>query len=62
VERKVAETHKWMFIRDIPLLYETRNVARQLEVEMWLDPSPFFDALNLKPVRQGKPNEPKYLA
>lgn len=57
----MAETHKWMFIGEIPLLYEARNVARQLEVEIWLDPSPLLRAMNLKPVCQEKPNEPKYV-
>jgi len=58
----VAETHKWMFIGEIPLLHETKNVARQLEVEMWLDPSPLFNILNLKSVNQEKSFNPKYVA
>jgi len=58
----MSKTHKWMFVGEVPLLYEARNVARQLKIEMWLDPSPLLGALNLKPVRQEKPNEPKYVA
>jgi len=51
-----------MFIGEIPLPFEARNVARQLEIEMWLDPLPFMRALNLKPLSQEKLNIPKYLA
>jgi len=58
----MPETHKWMFIGEIPLLYEARKVAHQLEVEMWLDSSPLLNALNLKPVCPEKPNQPKYVA
>jgi len=58
----LSETHKWMFIGEIPLLCEARNVARQLKIEIWLDPMPLLNALDLKPVCQGKPDEPKYVA
>lgn len=58
----MSETHKWVFVGEIPLLCEARRVARQLEVEMWLDPSPFLRALNLQPVHQEKPYVPKYAA
>jgi len=51
-----------MFVREVPLLYEARRVARQLEVEMWLDPSPLLSALNLKPLYQEKPYNSKYVA
>jgi len=51
-----------MFVGEVPLLYEARKVARQLEVEMWLDPSPLISALNLKPLCREKSNAPKYVA
>ena len=50
-----------MFVGEIPLLYEARKVARQLEVEMWLDPSPLINAFKLKPLCQEKSNTPKYV-
>jgi hypothetical protein len=59
---RMAETKKWMFVGEIPLLCEARNLARQLEVEMWLDPSSFISAFNLKPVCQEKSSMPKYVA
>jgi len=61
VERRVAETLKWIFIGEIPLLCEAKRVARQLEIEMWLDPSPLLNTLNLKPVCQAKPNKSEYV-
>jgi len=48
-----------MFVDEVPLLFEARKLARQLEVEMWLDPLPFLKALNLKSVNQKKSNVPK---
>lgn len=61
IERK-AMTHKWMFVGDIPLLYKARNVARQLEIEFWLDPQCLLKTLSLKPVDEEKTNKPKYIA
>lgn len=58
----MSETYKWMFIGEIPLLYEARRVARQLEVEMWLDPSPLLKTLNLRVACQEKSNVSKYVA
>jgi hypothetical protein len=51
-----------MFIGEIPLLYETRRVSRQLKIELWLDPSPILKALNPSTVRQEKQDMPKYVA
>ena len=31
------DTLDWLFIGDKPLLYEKRHVARQLQIEAWLD-------------------------
>jgi hypothetical protein len=61
-EKELSDTCKWIFVGEVPLLHEARNVARQLEIEMWLDPSLLLNAFNLKPVCQEKPNEPKYVA
>jgi len=48
-------------VGEIPMLFEARNVGRQLNVEMWLDPSLLFKAFNLKPLCQEKSNLPKYM-
>lgn len=51
----LAEPYKWLFVGEIPLLYEVKRVARQLNVEIWLNPSFLFKALNLKPGFSVKP-------
>jgi len=62
VERKVAEAQKWIFIGDIPLLCEAKRVARQLEIEVWLDPLPMLKAFNLKMTSLEKSRQLKYVA
>jgi hypothetical protein len=32
----MAETCGWVFVDNVPLLYEKKRVARQLQVETWL--------------------------
>jgi len=31
------EAYGWLFVDAVPLLYEKRRVARQFQVEAWLD-------------------------
>lgn len=31
------EAFDWLFVGDVPLLYEKKNVAKQLKIETWLD-------------------------
>jgi len=57
----LPKVYKWMFIGDIPLLYEARKVAQQLEIEIWLDPSSLLRTLNLKPVSQEKLDQHNYV-
>lgn len=33
----MAESCSWLFVENVPLLYEEEKVARQLKVETWLD-------------------------
>jgi hypothetical protein len=33
----MAETYGWLFVDNVPLLYDKKKVARQFQVEMWLD-------------------------
>lgn|GEM_PF-1721371 len=46
----MSESFSWMFVDFIPLLYERRRVARQCRVEIWLNPSPLVESLNIKKV------------
>jgi len=36
-----------LFINNIPLFYPTKCIGRQGMVELWLDPGPYLEALNL---------------
>jgi hypothetical protein len=36
-EGSMAESCGWLFVYNVPLLYDKRRVARQLQVENWLD-------------------------
>ncbi|MCS7124335.1 MAG: hypothetical protein NZ932_02820 [Candidatus Bathyarchaeota archaeon] len=44
----MAESYGWLFVDFIPLLYEKRRVARQLQVETWLDLTQLLKELNLE--------------
>ncbi|MGB9959664.1 MAG: hypothetical protein ACPLKQ_03980 [Candidatus Bathyarchaeales archaeon] len=56
----MAESYGWLFIDFIPLLYEKRRVARQLQVETWLDLSQLLRELKLENIENsGQSTEPK---
>ncbi|MEM3579244.1 MAG: hypothetical protein QXL54_03350 [Candidatus Bathyarchaeia archaeon] len=44
----MAESYGWLFIDFIPLLYEKRRVARQLQVETWLDLTQLLNELKVE--------------
>ena len=46
--------YRWLFVGDIPLLYEKKRVARQLKIETWLDLSQLLQDLKLKKLERGK--------
>jgi len=50
----LAESYGWLFIDFIPLLYEKRRVARQLQVETWLDLTQLLNELKLELVDDRK--------
>ncbi len=43
----MADTCGWIFVDKIPLLYERRHVARQLQVETWLELFQLVKELNI---------------
>lgn len=47
-EIALAESYGWLFVDFIPLLYEKRRVARQLQVETWLDLAQVLKELGLE--------------
>ncbi|MBS7608221.1 MAG: hypothetical protein QXL77_06045 [Candidatus Bathyarchaeia archaeon] len=44
----MAESYGWLFVDFIPLLYEKRRIARQLQVETWLDLTQLLNELKLE--------------
>jgi hypothetical protein len=53
-ERLLAESYGWLFVDFIPLLCEKRRVARQLQVETWLDLTQLLNELKLELADGGK--------
>jgi len=52
----LAESYSWLFIDFVPLLYERRRVARQLQVETWLDLSQLLRELKLENIEGEEQN------
>jgi len=50
----LTESFRWLFVDDVPLLYNKKGVARQFQVEMWLDPSPIIKELKIKNMETSK--------
>jgi maltose-binding protein MalE len=42
------ENYGWLFVDTIPLLYEKKKVARQLQIETWLDLYQLTKELNIE--------------
>jgi hypothetical protein len=54
--KELAEVFGWMFVDYVPLLYEKRRVARQLQVETWLDLSQLVKELGIEKPEENKQN------
>jgi hypothetical protein len=54
--KELAEVFGWMFVDRVPLLYEKRRVARQLQVETWLDLSQLVKELEIEKIDENKRN------
>ena len=44
----MAESCGWMFVDNVPLIYDRRRVARQLQVETWLELSALVRDLKIE--------------
>jgi hypothetical protein len=61
----MAESCGWVFVDKVPLLYDRRRVARQLQVETWLELSSLVSELkmlDLEPGRRGAQSTGGYVA
>jgi len=50
----MAEAFGWLFVDNVPLLYEKRRVARQFQVETWLDLTQLVKELGIKKLDESK--------
>jgi len=50
----LAEVLGWIFVDHIPLLYEKRRVAKQLQIETWLDLSQLVKELGIEKTELNK--------
>jgi hypothetical protein len=48
------ESLGWMFVNSIPLQYDKKRLAKQFQIETWLDLAQVMKELNIE-----KPNETK---
>ena len=49
--------YKWLFVEDMPLLYESHRVAKQLKVEFWLNSSRILEQLKIKKIGKSEENK-----
>jgi hypothetical protein len=52
----LAEAFGWIFVGFIPLLYEKKRVAKQFQIETWLDLSQLIMELGIDKTTQTKQN------
>lgn len=50
----MAESCGWLFVYNVPLLYDKRRVARQLQVENWLDLAQVVRELKIEDLNMNK--------
>jgi maltose-binding protein MalE len=47
-EGLAEENYGWIFVDTVPLLYDKKKVARQLQIETWLDLYQLTKELNIQ--------------
>lgn len=60
--KALSKAYKWLFVENIPLLYEAVRVAKQFQIELWLDSSLLLQAFDLKLVNSEKQGKMSYIA
>lgn len=57
--RELAEeTFGWLFVDFVPLLYDKKRVARQLQVETWLDLNQLVKELGIENLQNKRDTNP----
>jgi hypothetical protein len=52
------ETFGWLFVDFVPLLYDKKKVARQLQVETWLDLTQLVKELGIENLQNKRDTSP----
>jgi hypothetical protein len=52
---EMAEPYGWIFVDFIPLLYDKKRLARQFQIETWLNLSQTVKELGLQKIEENKP-------
>ncbi len=58
----MTKTLKWLFVESIPLLYNAVRVAKQFQIELWLDSPPLLQTSTPKPVNYDEQGQMSYIA
>jgi hypothetical protein len=53
-EGRMAESCGWVFVDNVPLIYEKERVAKQLQVETWLSLSQIVKELQIEDTQHTK--------
>jgi len=48
----LPEDYRWLFVDKVPLLYDKKHVAKQLQVETWLDLAQVLKELGVDKLEQ----------
>lgn len=49
------EAFGWLFVNNVPLLYDKKKVARQFQIETWLDLAQVIKELGIEKLTESKP-------
>lgn len=49
------EAFGWLFVNNVPLLYDKKKVARQFQVETWLDLAQVVKELGIEKLEENRP-------
>jgi maltose-binding protein MalE len=52
------ENYGWLFVETVPLLYNKKRVAKQQQIETWLDLYELIKELDVKKPEKQNPNDP----
>jgi maltose-binding protein MalE len=52
------ENYGWLFVDTVPLLYDKKKVAKQLQIETWLDLYQLTKELNIQKLENSKGTNP----